>query len=131
MGEMASRSLEDDGLNQFSEWREGVEAIISFTPAKGLEGALVQLALALNVLDDVLQELKQQKLKEYKAKGLQIDRLIRSALRAVRTALPTPIGRTVESIADMYTSSNEGALLTDRVRNWSEKGRVSRERESH
>jgi len=58
MGGTASQLIREETMNQFSEWRNAIEKIISYTQAKGLEGALVQMALALDTLDDLLPMLK-------------------------------------------------------------------------
>src|SRR6478735_38362 len=72
-----------DAKRQFSEWRDAVEDIVSFSEASSLDGALVQLALAVDSLNDI-NDLVVDEPKGFASKRLQIVRLVRSAMRAVR-----------------------------------------------
>jgi hypothetical protein len=115
---------------QLSDWQRAVATIISFTPATSPAGAVVQMALALDELDSMLGIVvcgdgerpvrKLPKVDEYR-----IERLIRSALRAVRKSVG-PEFESVRGIVDIYASYNDENWLDD-VPKWAEQGRVARQ----
>src|ERR1019366_2513966 len=126
--ERAGREIEQ----QFGDWQSAVATIISFTHATSPAGALVQLALALDELDSMLsvgvcggEERQVRKLRgvdEYR-----IERLIRSALRAVQKSVG-PEFESVRGIVNIYASYNDENWLDD-VPKWAEQGRVARRSE--
>lgn len=120
-GETVDRSESDSTLKQFRDWRDAVEKIVSYTQATGIEGALVQLALALDTLRDILPGIPKEHRDE--AKELQLDRLIMSAMRGVRNALSTEIDPTVGSIVEIYAGH---PIWIDYVDEWAAKGHESR-----
>jgi hypothetical protein len=50
------RSTRDEIMGQMNSWRYGLAEIISFTQAKGLAGALVQMALAIDELETLVAQ---------------------------------------------------------------------------
>ena len=118
---------------QFGDWQSAVATIISYTPATSLAGAVVQMALALDDLDSLMstnvcggEERTVRQLRgvdEYR-----IERLIRSALRAVKKSVG-PEFETVRGIVNLYASYNDENWLDD-VPKWAQEGRVARQRES-
>ncbi|UPT92151.1 hypothetical protein HAP41_0000048690 (plasmid) [Bradyrhizobium barranii subsp. apii] len=124
--EYRDKSMEDPSRNaarQFGEWRTAVERMISFSEASSLDGALVQLALALDMLDDI-DSLVPDEVAGFISKRLEIERLVRSAMRAVRKGRTTE--PTVQSLVEYYSGS--GSLWIDRVEAWATEGRMQRER---
>lgn len=104
---------------EFGEWRDAVETIIGFSQATSLEGALVQLALALDTIRDIFRDNEGE-----------LDRRLRSAIRGIRQSLHTELDPTVRSLLKIYGASDEThPLWIDRVDAWAEKGRTQRHQE--
>ena len=124
--EYRNKSLEDPSRNAarlFGEWRTAVERMISFSEASSLDGALVQLALALDSLDDI-NSLVPDEVEGFVSKRLQTERLVRSAMRAVRKGRTTK--PSVQTLVEFY--SGRGSLWIDRAEAWATEGRMQRER---
>ncbi len=115
----ASASVKVDTQVEFGEWRDAIETIISFSQAASLEGALIQLALALDTIRDIFRENEGE-----------LDRRLRSAIRGTRQSLHTELDPTVRSLLKIYGASDETyPLWIDRVDGWAEKGRTQRHQE--
>jgi hypothetical protein len=130
-GDLPSQRIKGTEIQQqFSNWQRAVATIISFTPATSLAGAVVQMALALDELDSMLSVVvcgdgERQVRKLPKVDEYRIERLIRSALRAVRKSVG-PEFESVRGIVNIYASYNDENWL-DEVPKWAEQGRVARE----
>jgi hypothetical protein len=115
--------IKDETLEQFGEWRAAVEKIISYTQAQSIEGALVQLAIALDTLDDISTQ-------GQNSEKMQINRLILSAMRGARTALRHGIDPDLFSILKIYGAERgNNPIWIDHVNDWAAKGRVQRQSE--
>jgi hypothetical protein len=115
--------IKDETLEQFGEWRAAVEKIISYTQAQSIEGALVQLAIALDTLDDISTQ-------GQNSEKMQINRLILSAMRGAHTALRHGIDPDLFSILKIYGAERgNNPIWIDHVNDWAAKGRVQRQSE--
>jgi hypothetical protein len=120
--------LKDPGREiqqQFGDWRQAVATIISYTSATTPAGALVQLALALDELDSLLSvdvcDAEERQVRQLRGVDEhRIERLIRSAMRAVQKSLGTEF-ESVRGIVQLYASDNEGDWL-DNVPKWAQEG---------
>src|SRR6185295_7974355 len=95
--------------------------VISFSEASSLDGALVQLELALDSLDDI-DSLVPDEVEGFTSKRLQVERLVRSAMRTMRKAHATD--PTIRPLVEYY--SGRGSLWIDRVEAWATEGRAQR-----
>lgn len=122
-----SENIKDDTMHQFGEWRDAVETIISFTQAKNLQGALVQLALACDAAHDVEGATEAGDKKTINRLVIQLERLIHSAIQAVRTAIPE-INPDVVSVVKIYSGDydHRSPAWIDHVGDWAEKGSALR-----
>ena len=111
---------------QIDDWRSALVSIISFTEAKSPAGAMVQMALALDEMDSMLELLGEEDRKLTDEHRYQIERLIKSAMRAVRAPLGAEF-ESVEAIVNVYSS---GLYWLDNMKTWAEEGRVYRKSES-
>src|ERR1019366_1234186 len=111
---------------QIDDWQSALVSIISFTEAKSPAGALVQMALALDELDSMLELLGEEDRKLTDEHRYQIERLIKSEMRAVRGPLGSEF-ESVEAIVNVYSS---GLYWLDDMQTWAEEGRVYRKSES-
>ena len=128
--ETIPQHVKDDTLQQFGEWRDAIEKIISYTQPENLQGALVQMALACDTLDDLDNLVAADDKKAVNHRILQIDRLLRSVMRVVRSALGTEIDNSVQSIVKMYSGDyDHNPIWGDHVTGWAEKGSELRVRE--
>jgi hypothetical protein len=122
----------DDACRQFSDWRTAVETIISFTPARGIEGALVQLTLALDAVADINSALNDNAEIE-EAVGpieMKLNRLIRSAMDVIRNGLRDSMDPAVQAVVDLYGGSHDSTpKWIDRVPGWAEKGSTVRQQQ--
>jgi hypothetical protein len=88
-------SVDDaDDILQLGEWTESVERLISYAVAESLEGALVQLALALESIDTIPTDLN-----EIRAERLRLGRLVRSAMRVVYASVGTEMSVATRRLA--------------------------------
>lgn len=126
LGDKIHESEKDQTMYLFRDWRNAVEELVSFTAAKGINGALVQLALSLDTLDDLTANLTPEDQKKVELIELRINRLISSAIRAIRET--TEIDPTVASIVEIYGLDASRPWI-DRVKGWAEKHRAERKRE--
>jgi hypothetical protein len=128
--ETVPEHVKDDTLEQFGEWRDAIEKIISYTQPANLQGALVQMALACDTLNDLHSFIEAGDRKAIDCDTLQLDRLLRSAMRAVRAAIPTEINPAVRSIVKIYSGDyDHNPIWIDNVKGWAEKGSELRVRE--
>ena len=102
----ASASVKVDTQVEFGEWRDAVETIIGFSQAASLEGALIQLALALDTIRDI-----------FRGNEGELDRRLRSAIHGIRQSLHTELDPTVRSLLKIYGASDETYPL------WIDRGR--------
>ena len=121
-----------DIQQQFGDWQQAVATIISYTHATSPAGALVQLALALDELDSMLSVdvcgAEERQVRQLRGVDEhRIERLIRSAMRAVQKSLGTEF-ESVRGILKIYASDNEESWLDD-VPKWAQEGWVARQRE--
>jgi hypothetical protein len=121
-----------DIQQQFGDWQAAVATLISYTPATSLAGAAVQMAIALDALDSLLSMIvpaeEERQLRQLRdVDEYLIERLIRSALRAVQKSLGTEF-ESVRGILKIYASDNDENWLDD-VPKWAEQGRVARQSE--
>ena len=93
------RDTGDEIAKQFSEWQQSLVKLISFTAAGSAAGALVQLALAVEVLDDVKTFEPSEMPGEL---VLRVDRLVRSALSAMMKS--TAIDDATWSVVTIYSN---------------------------
>ena len=117
---------------QFGDWQAAVATLISYTQATSPAGALVQLALALDELDSMLSVdvcgAEERQVRQLRGVDEhRIERLIRSAMRAVQKSLGTDF-ESVRGIVQLYASDNDENWLDD-VPKWAEQGRVARQSE--
>jgi hypothetical protein len=117
---------------QFGDWQQAIATIISYTHATSPAGALVQLALALDELDSPLSVVvvpsEERQVRELRdVDEHRIERLIRSAIRAVQKSLGTEF-ESVRGIVQLYAGDNEESWL-DNVPKWAQEGRVARQSE--
>jgi hypothetical protein len=117
---------------QFGDWQGAVATLISYTHATSPAGAMVQLALALDELDSLLSVVvcaeKRQVLRELSnVDEHRIERLIRSAIRAVQKSLGTEF-ESVRGIVNLYAGDNEVDWL-DNVQQWAQEGQARRKSE--
>lgn len=117
--------VQDDTMHSFSEWRDAIETIISFTQANNLQGALVQLALACDAARDV-DDATSGDLKTNR-KVIKLMRLMHSAMKALRTAIPE-IHPDVVSVLKIYGGDfdDRSPAWIDQVPEWAEKGSAER-----
>jgi hypothetical protein len=130
--EPALKTVGSEIQQQFGDWQEAVATIISYSQATSPAGALVQLALALDELDSLLSVdvggAEERQVRQLRGVDeLRIERLIRSAIRAVQKSLGTEF-ESVRGIVQIYASDSEESWL-DSVPRWTEDGRVARQRE--
>jgi hypothetical protein len=125
--------IREDTLHQFRDWRNAVETMISFTPARGIDGALVQLALALDTIDDLPSPSEDDQKKQIDTIQMLLHRLIRSAMDAMdamHSEIQTEIDPTVRSIIKIYGGNHDiFPKWIDRVNDWASKGQVIRHQE--
>ena len=121
-----SKSMDKaDIAAQLGEFRDALETLISFSSASGLEGALVQLALALDTLNGISTSRDSED--ELNVIELKLNRMIRSAMDVMRSALRAEIDPTVRSIVRIYAGNPEKITKwIDRVDDWAENGRTRR-----
>jgi hypothetical protein len=120
-----------DAQKQFGEWRDAVEKIVSFTQAGGLQGAMIQLALSLDVLGDILSSLREDDQLLIDGKEMQASRLVRSAPRAIARALDAELDSTVRSIVKIYSGDfSKFPTWLDRVDEWAQACSVFRKKDS-
>jgi hypothetical protein len=132
--ETALKQVGRDIQQQFGDWQEAVATIISYSQATSPAGALVQLALALALdeLDSLLSVdvggAEERQVRQLRGVDeLRVERLIRSAMRAVQKSLGTEF-ESVRGIVQIYASDSEESWLDD-VPKWAQEGRVARQRE--
>ena len=130
--ETALKDTDREIQEQFGDWQQAVATIISYTHATSPAGALVQLALALDELDSLLSVVvcgtEERQVRQLRGVDEhRIERLIRSAMRAVQKSLGTEF-ESVRGILQIYASDNEESWLDD-VPKWAQEGRVARQRE--
>jgi hypothetical protein len=117
-----------DIQQQFGDWQEAVAKIISFTQATSLAGALVQMALAVDELDSLLNVVvcaEDRPLRQLSSVDEhRIVRLIRSAMRAVSKSPETDV-ETVRSFVKIYTGYDDRTWL-DNVQQWAQEGQKER-----
>jgi hypothetical protein len=100
-------------------WGVAVEDIVSFSEAKSQDGALVRLALAIDSLNDI-ESLVPDGVKGFASKRLQIEWLVRSAMRNMRK--DHTMDPTIQSLVEIYSGDN--SLWIDRVEAWATEGRI-------
>ena len=115
---------------RFGNWQRAVATIISFTPATTLAGAAVQMAIALDALDSLLSVVvcgaEERTVRELRGVDeYEIERLIRSALRAVQKSVG-PEFESVRGIVKIYAGGGDENGL-DNVPKWAAEGRAERE----
>jgi hypothetical protein len=108
--------------NQFAEWRGSLETVASFTRAESLQGALVQMALALDAIEDVFAGQGTQK--ALRANELRLQRLMLSAIRAVHASMGSAIDPSVQELVRIY--SGEPGLWIDNANRWAARGEEAR-----
>jgi hypothetical protein len=128
--ETALKQVGRDIQQQFGDWQEAVATIISYSQATSPAGALVQLAL--DELDSLLSVdvggAEERQVRQLRGVDeLRVERLIRSAMRAVQKSLGTEF-ESVRGIVQIYASDSEESWLDD-VPKWAQEGRVARQRE--
>jgi hypothetical protein len=130
-GDAVRQHVADDARTQLSEWKNAVETEISFTKARTAQGALVQLTLALDAVDDVSSALDEEEAKQAVERiEMKLHRLIRSAIDAIRGPLQNDIDPAVRSIVTLYGGGHEVfPKWIDRVPSWAEKGSVLHQQE--
>jgi hypothetical protein len=121
--EHVPEQTKEETLHQFGEWREAIEKIIAFTEPRNLEGALVQIALARDTLRDVDSFLKTGKHEEIGPRIFRIDGILGSVMRKMRSAIGSEIDPVVQSVLDIYASSES---WVDNVNGWAERGQLER-----
>jgi hypothetical protein len=121
------RPVGDLVKEQIVEWQSALVRIISFTEAKSPAGAMVQMALALDEMDSMIELLDEENQKLVGHHRNQIDRLIKSAMRGVRAPLGAEF-ESVEAIVNVYASGLYYWL--DEMETWAKEGRAYRKSES-
>jgi hypothetical protein len=102
---------QDDVESQIAAWRGAVAELISFAQAQSPAGALVQLALAISELDSLAELVEGESPKGYSAR---IERLIRSAMHAVRRSLGAEY-ESVRPTVESYSGADVADAWPDRI----------------
>jgi hypothetical protein len=118
-----NKALGDDIQQQVGEWQQAVAQTISFTQATSLAGALVQLAIALDELDSLLStnidDTGARQVRQLSGVDEhRVDRLIRSAIRAVAKS---PEVAAVLPILEIYGGGDDRWI--DNVQRWAKEGK--------
>jgi hypothetical protein len=113
-------------LSHFDDWRGAVETMVSYARATTTAGALVQLILALQEVDEVLgvvvDEGGDRQVEDLPGvDGHRIERLLRSAIRALA---PSADCDSVRGLSEIY-GGMRGTWLDD-VPRWSREGEEAR-----
>jgi hypothetical protein len=102
--------------SQIAAWRTAVAELISFTQAKSAAGALVQMALALSELDTLSELGEGESADEYNAR---IERLIRSAMHAVRVSLGAEY-EAVRATVESYSGADVADHWSNRIQTFAQ-----------
>jgi len=113
-----------DTSQQINDWMKALVAVISFTRAKSLDGALVQISLALETFDDIANLSEDDKGATH-ALSLQLNRLMHSAMRAIGDAIGSEVDPSVSELVRIYGGKHE--LWIQQAASLAEKGRACRE----
>jgi len=115
--------IHESNMRRLDEWREAVATSISFSRAKSINGALAQMAVAMERIGDIGAIHKGLQCGDLGERVLQVDRLLRSAVRALRHV--NSIDPDVRAIVECYCGDGaEG--WTDRCQDWAQIGRDER-----
>ena len=115
----------DDEL-QLDEWLHSVETLISYTVAESLEGALVQLALALHSVHVMSTEHGE---KAFHAERLRLGRLVRSAMRVLHASVGSEMSIATRRLTSIYDVSDTEAdmvgpkIWAHQVNDWAQEAR--------
>jgi hypothetical protein len=110
---------------QLSDWRHGIIEIISFTRAKGLAGALVQMSLAVDELETMLAQDGEDR-REYR---FRIERLIGLAALVIKTSMGSAEYQSVEAMLQTNGLRHiSGGDWLPSVKTWEKQGRAIREK---
>ena len=121
-----SCSTGDEIMQQMNSWRSGLAKIVSFTQAKSLAGALVQMALAADELETFVSRVSDGGTVPDGTR--RIERLIGSAARAVRASLGAAEYQSVEPTLQTNGLRHiAGGDWLDSMETWTKEGRSIRE----
>ena len=121
--EPAAARLEKEASAQLREWRSALETLISYSDPASFQGALVQMALGietLNEMDSLIQAGDKEDLSDLAGTA---ERLLCSAMRVMLSVPGQEIDDDVKSIVNLY--SNDSNFI-DRAKAWSEIARADR-----
>jgi hypothetical protein len=122
-----THSTGEEIRNEIGSWRSGLVEILSFTQAKGLAGALVQMALAVDELETLVSRVSDGGTVPDEA--CRIQRLVGSAARAVRTSLAAAEYQSVEATLETNGLRHiVGGDWLDSMETWTKEGRAIREK---
>ncbi|WP_439925319.1 hypothetical protein [Nitrobacter sp. JJSN] len=94
----------DEQAHQILDWKDLVEAEISFLVANSLRGALIQLALMQDAMNDLNARIENSDCDSAREVAIKIGRLLRSASDAVHDAMGEDQYAEVSGIVSTYAS---------------------------
>jgi hypothetical protein len=121
--EPAAARLEKEASAQLREWRSALETLISYSDPASFQGALVQMALGLETLNQVDSLIEAGDKEDLSDMARTADRLLCSAMRVMLSVPGQEIDEDVKSIVNIYVDDSD---FVEKARAWSETARADR-----